>query len=370
MNHKQEVKYFLIITLSVILVLPLFNGIFYLNKNNYTSILDFKKKNLFSTDNLESYINYLMYKQFNKSLSEDTIVFGLDNFLFLGNKQNNVIDKTNGTYRPSIQKIEKWTGKLKKLQDFYNKKGIIFIIVIAPNKHTIYKEKLLNIFEYNGKTITDDIVKSANIQKINMLDLRGLIIKEKNINKHILYNKDDSHWNNYTASLAYENTINYINNNYNLKLTKIKYDLKAKFIKLASNSRQLKIDKQLNLIDNIMEFKFKKNKICINGINYENCKKIINKNVYTNKKEKSIFNPNALNIEKLLFLTDSFSATRNEYIGNSILYNETFKTVYKSHYDKLNGEKLFNFIDKNKVDIVIYQVVERALYNFKIINSF
>jgi hypothetical protein len=48
---------------------------------------------------------------------------------------------------------------------------------------------------------------------------------------------------------------------------------------------------------------------------------------------------------------------------NSNLYNKTFATIWKHKYNDLKGEKLKAFINKHKPDIVIYQVVERSLFN-------
>lgn len=76
-----------------------------------------------------------------------------------------------------------------------------------------------------------------------------------------------------------------------------------------------------------------------------------------------MINPKAKNDYKLLLLGDSFTG------APAPLYNATFKEVLKWHWGTINGSKLANFIGKNEPDIVIYQLVERSLYNFGFLTS-
>jgi len=76
-----------------------------------------------------------------------------------------------------------------------------------------------------------------------------------------------------------------------------------------------------------------------------------------------MINKTSLNKDKLLVVCDSFG------VANSQLYNETFNTIWKFHYIYVNGSELSTFISKHKPDIVIYQVVERALYNEEIVKK-
>ena len=178
MKQKKLVIYFITIAMLLLAPLPILNT-FILVMNGSFKSQSVNKKNLFSTDNIESHINYFFYKTFNISLNKGQVIVGKDNFLFLGNDYDNTLNKTNGTYRPSKKEIDNWTNKLKKLQQWYEDKGIKFVIVIAPNKSSIYKEKLPRWMSYDGKTITDDIVEASNNKKINMLDLRDALKNKK-----------------------------------------------------------------------------------------------------------------------------------------------------------------------------------------------
>jgi len=167
MSYKKSTQYFLLLSIVLMSILPIANTLIFLvfSKNNQT-LLDLDKKQLFSTDNIESYVNYSAYKQFNISLVNNKVIIGKDGFLFLGNDSGRVLDKTKGVFRPSKKEIELWSDKLKDLQDWYENQGIKFVIVIAPNKHSIYPEKLPHWMEYHGKTITDDIVEQSNTKGV------------------------------------------------------------------------------------------------------------------------------------------------------------------------------------------------------------
>jgi len=70
MSYKKSTQYFLLLSIVLMSILPIANTLIFLvfSKNNQT-LLDLEKKQLFSTDNIESYVNYSAYKQFNPTSS-------------------------------------------------------------------------------------------------------------------------------------------------------------------------------------------------------------------------------------------------------------------------------------------------------------
>ncbi len=355
MKNKLYIKYFLILSLTAISILPLVN--FYKYAKNY----DFKQS--FNTDSIESSINYLVYKLFNRSLYQEMVIAGKDKFLFLGNKDAKIVHKTTGVYRPSQEEIKDYVEKLKNIQNYYQNKNIPFIIVLAPDKSTIYKEKLPNWMVYDGKTITDDIVAQAKLQDINLLDLRQTLLDSKT--DELLYWKTDSHWNEKGASIAFLSSINYLNAKHNLNLNIPNYDLIPIKENAKDLARLLKINNKLkNPYETSYNYKFEKeHDICIGDINkdshtLEKCEKTHNQIIYTNFQPKYIINQNSVNNSKLLFICDSFAAALSPF------YNAAFSTIYKFHWTQLTGEKIANFTDEYKPDIVVYQIVERAFFTF------
>lgn len=358
MKNKKIAILFIVLPVILIALLPAYNFYQYAKKYNY--------KKLFNTDSIEKYVNYSVYKIFNKSLVQDSVIAGKDGFLFLGNAYNNVLHKTNGTYRPSKYDIDSWTSRLKDVQNWYEKRGIKFVIAIAPNKHTIYKEKLPNWMSYDGKTLTDDIVKFAKEKDINMLDLRTALRKEKKKNQ--IYFKTDTHWNQIGAALAYEETISYLNNKYKINIPKPKYKMSQESRVPGDLALFLKISP---LLGNKYEKRFnyifdKKSDICKGNIDKYNlklkpCIKTNNPIILINNQPQYTVN-RSIKKHKLLFVCDSFATQASQ------LYNSSFNAIFKMYYPMVRRQDFSKFIDNHKPDIVIYQIVERMFYNNTILS--
>ena len=365
MQDKKLIIYFFTIVSLILVPLPLLNIVFFFTISSEKQ--DFNTKQLFSTDNIERIVNYYNYMYRHISLNKDKVIVGKDNFLFLGNKYDDVINKTEGKHPYTKQQIEYFSKKLKILQTWYTKKGIEFIIVIAPNKHTIYQDKLPTWIETKKRTITDDMVISAKNHHIHLLDLRETL-KTKIADKP-LYFLTDTHWNNYGASIAYEETIKYINKVYNKNYTSIPYKLKRVNYKSGDLASFLKIKPFLgnHFEKNYLYIFQNKNPICYGKVDknrtLHTCHVEENITYDIHKTDYYTSNAQAKNKQKVLFLGDSYIS------ANDSLYNQTFKTIWKFHYNHIHGEILSEYIHKNTPDIVIYQVIERNLYNGNIIDS-
>jgi hypothetical protein len=279
------------------------------------------------------------------------------------------LHKTNGIYRPTKEEINDWTNKLKDVQNWYENRGIKFIIAIVPNKHTVYKDKLPHWMEYHGKTITDDIVEQSNAKGINLLDLRNKFI-EPIKNSEILYNKQGSHWNSKGSAVGFEAIMNQLSLIYDLNLTLPKYEFNDFKTHGDSMWLFLKIKDLLKLSDYDNEFEFSNlnQMMCLGNINLkngllENCTNVNNPKMSINGKPQYIINNMPLNNLKLLLLCDSFAT------ANSKLFNISFERVWKWHYQHLTDLRLVDFVNKNQPDVVIYQVVERDLYNSYVVKK-
>ncbi len=366
MSYKKSTQYFLLLSIVLISILPIANTLIFLvfSKNNQT-LLDLDKKQLFSTDNIESYVNYSAYKQFNISLVNNKVIIGKDGFLFLGNDFGRVLDKTKGIFRPSQKEIEQWSDKLKDLQNWYENQGIKFVIVIAPNKHSIYPEKLPHWMEYHGKTITDDIVESAIKRGVHLLDLRPILLSKKEDKP--LYFKTDTHWNKRGAGFAFEAIIAYLNCKHNVNIIIPNYRFDQTYQGTGDLANFLKISAILDKnYEKSYPYRFdKQSKICKGDIdkeesNLSKCQEVENQIMYINNRPLYMIN-NTIQKHKLLLICDSFSQTP------SVLYNRSFNTIYKWHFSHIYGEKLKHFVNQTQPNIVIYQIVERDFYNNHIV---
>jgi len=367
LKQKKLVIYFIITVMILLAILPIFNTSFHVI-NNTLNLKKFNKKYLFTTDNVESSINYYFYKNYKMSLNKNQVIVGKDNFLFLGNSYDKVIDKTQGKYPYTLDEINKWVQELEKLQDWYESRNIKFSVVLAPNKHTVYYEKLPDDTQYKlGKTITDDIVKLALRKNINILDLRSTFEEEKKLDQ--LYFTTDTHWNSKGASLAFEATIKFINSLYGLKYEIPKYNLSNSHRGSGDLADFLKIKSFLpNDYEKDYDIDFKHDhEVCHGNIDkkhkLEKCISKMNPIMGINSQDQYMINKYSANKNSLLLLCDSFGT------ANSQLYNATFSTIWKFHYGHIEGKNLASFVNEHKPDIVIYQIVERGFYNQGIIKN-
>jgi len=372
LSQKKVVIYFIVLVSALLAPLPLLN-IFFLYHNGTLSNNTFNKKQLFTTDFIESNVNYILYKVYKASRNRGEVIVGKDDFLFLGNNYAHVIDKTQGLYPYTPNEIDTWTNKLRQLQDWYEAHNIKFVVVIAPNKHTVYRDKLPEDVQYKTDgTITDDIVKHAAKKSINILDLRPILIDNKN--GHALYMSTDTHWNIAGAAIGYEATIAYLEDRYKIKLNKPAYIIKNKYKGGGDLANLLKIKTVLpDDYENVFAFNFDQN-VCKGKIHkttcaLEKCKNVMNPVMFINSGPQYMINNNALNKQTLLWLCDSFAGAGAGNATNSKLYNASFQTIWKWHFSHINGNKLSDFVNKHKPDFVIYQIAERDLYNQGIVKE-
>lgn len=308
------------------------------------------KKMLFSTDYLEGFARFYLYEK-GKTFGKNVII-GEDGYFFLGNYDSNVIDEISGAYKASDEEISKYCARLLALQKLYEDNGAEFLLVLAPNKHSIYKDKLPANLRYNGENNTDIIIKTAKNLGVKILDLRQVLIENK---EQMLYYKTDTHWNNKGALIAYNEIIKTLKT----KVTSLKY--KIQNTKVPSGDL-IRISKMSSFFKDYKEDDIK---ILLNDDKIAICDILKGRidcsahnngllNVYT-KNEK------AANELKLLYIADSFSFATSE------LVNHTFKEIYKIYRGKMTSKELEGFIKANKPDIVIYQIVERHFFDKSVI---
>jgi hypothetical protein len=302
---------------------------------------------------------------------KDKVIVGKDGFLFLGNKYNSVAHQTTGVVRPSEGAVERWSDRLKYLQQWYEKRGIKFLLVIAPNKHSIYREKLPDWMAYEDKTVTDDIMRFAKSKNLNILDLRAIFDSYKKSSPKLLYQKSDTHWNNIASGIAYNQTIETINAIYAINLKRVSFETVDKKYRSGDLSGFLKIGDLLGLdYENIYQYQLKKSTVEFSTLKlgqYDSMKmkRIKNRNFFINRLNYLIKNQKALNSENLLFVCDSFASNGAQNVGNSILYNETFNSVVQLYFHMLPQLKepyLEALVKRFDIKTVIYQVVERDIF--------
>ncbi len=171
--------------------------------------LNFPKEfDIFFSDNfalrpmLITAYGYIGENIFKTSTSKEVII-GKDNFLFF----TQTLDSFTGEDQLSKEEIDQICLSLKAKQNILEGQGIEFLFTVAPNKNTIYPDKMPN--RYIKKPNTSNMEKlyaGLDSYDINYVNLAPSLIKANDT--YQVYHKLDSHWNNFGAAIAYEDIMN------------------------------------------------------------------------------------------------------------------------------------------------------------------
>ena len=130
------------------------------------------------------------------------VILGKKEWLFFG--QDGLIEDYRGQEPLSIHQLEQWRIVLEQRRDWLSRQGIEYLVVIVPNKQTIYPEYLPNwITRYQEKTRLDQMIEYFNDHTdFKILDLRDALLQEKG--EEELYYRTDTHWNALGAFFGYQ----------------------------------------------------------------------------------------------------------------------------------------------------------------------
>ncbi len=132
-----------------------------------------------------------------------TVLVGKKGWLYLG-LHDNVIEQFRGIDVFSRDELVSWVQRMVSRRDWLRERGIPFILVVAPNKHTIYPEYLpIRVGNVLGKTPLDQLAEYiAAHTDLDFVDLRKPLMAAKK--EHRVYYKTDTHWNNRGGFVGYE----------------------------------------------------------------------------------------------------------------------------------------------------------------------
>ena len=118
-------------------------------------------------------------------------VRGDDGWLF--NTLNGALAQHRGLLPFAGGEADAWLDALARMQAHVESSGAVFIAAIAPNKHTIYPEKLSTYpRQIAGETRLDEVQRRANTRDLPLVDLRPALMAAKADEK--IYYQTDSHW--------------------------------------------------------------------------------------------------------------------------------------------------------------------------------
>ena len=144
--------------------------------------------------------NAAQYRFLGRSASP-SVVLGKEGWLFFNNDKN--LNDYHTADRFSQQDLKDWGRVYVERRDWLRARGIRYLLVLAPNPHTIYPEFLPdNLVKIREETRFDQIAGYMTSQTdLDILDLRPALFAAKSSGR--LYHRTDTHWNQRGAFVAY-----------------------------------------------------------------------------------------------------------------------------------------------------------------------
>lgn len=146
----------------------------------------------------------LMAKGLGNSGSPD-VLLGRDGWLFYSREQ--VIDNYQNVAPLTEAQLHYMQQNLAQIKDFLDDRGIVFLVVIPPNKLSVYPEFLPDtLHSETSNSKLDQIVAHFQAHSdVQILDLRAPLITAKS--EYLVYYPTDTHWTGYGAYIAYREII-------------------------------------------------------------------------------------------------------------------------------------------------------------------
>ncbi|QEH31654.1 hypothetical protein OJF2_01190 [Aquisphaera giovannonii] len=137
--------------------------------------------------------------------SSERVVIGRDGWLFLAGEGE--YDYYRATQLFSQAELERWAAMFQQRHDWLAQRGIRYLVVIPPNKSTIYPELMpRSVNRVRRRTRLDQLL--AYLQghtTVSVVDLREALLRAKAGDQ--LYHRTDSHWNTRGAHVGYQGIV-------------------------------------------------------------------------------------------------------------------------------------------------------------------
>lgn len=127
---------------------------------------------------------------------------GREGWLFLQQEDGRpIIQQSLGVYRYSPYELKAWSLLLLQRNYWAKLQGMDYVLVIPPNKSTIYPEYLPQGYRKVDSPLSREQLQQA-LPDLHIIDLTDSVRAHKH--KGLLYAKNDTHWNELGAFFAYQ----------------------------------------------------------------------------------------------------------------------------------------------------------------------
>ena len=148
--------------------------------------------------------NLISFKLFNRS-SVPMVLVGKEGWLFMSREtpRRDEVDYYRSVSPFSREELKQWCRTLNQRHQWLKNLGIHYLLVIVPNKSTIYPEFMPDYTrKATSRSRLDQLLEYVNSHsRVRILDIRDALKKAKS--RYPVFYKSDSHWNDYGGYIGY-----------------------------------------------------------------------------------------------------------------------------------------------------------------------
>lgn len=146
-------------------------------------------------------LNNRVRRIFRSNVPDTPVIIGRSDWLFV-NAGGGLLDDHRGVRLYDEDELEARGLHYLRQRDWLAARGIPYLLVLAPDKHSIYPEHLPSSVQAAGdRNRTDQLLARLAAGGLEVLDLRPALEAGKDVRE--VYPPSGSHWNEFGAYLAY-----------------------------------------------------------------------------------------------------------------------------------------------------------------------
>ena len=265
--------------------------------------------------------NSIIRVKYLQSSPTPNVVLGKDNWLFYGQSVSDYRGLTPFTDEQllSIQR------DLEEQRDWLAERGTYYLVVVAPNKETVYPEYLPgSVRVVNQERRLDQLLGYLRLHSnMPILDLREALLQAKD--SFPVYYRTDTHWNDYGGFVGYSEIMKQLSTHFPGIQLPSPSDYE---VSIEPSHRSGDLSDMLSMHDALVD--------------EETPRVVLNVNTLSNQEK----------LARAIVIRDSFIVAMRPYLS--------------AHFDEMTecqGANGFDYsmIDGRPTDVVIYELVERSL---------
>ena len=132
---------------------------------------------------------------------DDKVVEGKDGRLFLANDSNRVLDQHSGSFRLTDGQVEEWRNVLARRAQIAEDLGAEIVLLIAPDNHAIYADKLPEGFEPAAERPVHQVLGAVDDIPIRVTYPLEQLRAARRVRD--VCSSGDSHWNHFGSFVSY-----------------------------------------------------------------------------------------------------------------------------------------------------------------------